>query len=70
MHLSDLQTEAIHKCARADLRTDTQILSMLLAEGIRFYFFDNPPRSGDLSELQHLAEALELEAMRLVGHDL
>jgi hypothetical protein len=67
MQLTHLQLQAIRDCAKAERRTESQMLSLLLAEGIRFYFFDNPPRFGDMPEMTALGEALDAEASTTVG---
>jgi len=69
MQLTELQLQAIHKCAEAELRSDSQMLSLLLAEGFRFYFCDSEPRFGDSCEMAVFQEALKLEAARMVGHN-
>ena len=67
MQLTDLQQHAIKACAKAELRSEAQMLSLLLAEGFRFYFCDSEPRFGDLPEMTELGESLEAEAASLVG---
>ena len=67
MQLTDLQQHAIKACAKAELRSEAQMLSLLLAEGLRFYFCDSEPRFGDLPEMAQLGESLEAEAATMVG---
>jgi hypothetical protein len=43
MKLTQLQQETIRSFARADLRTNDQMLALLLAEGFRFFFIDREP---------------------------
>ena len=41
MKLTQLQKELIRSYARADIRSDDQMLALLLAEGFRFLYFDS-----------------------------
>ena len=43
MKLTQLQKETIRSFARADLRSNDQMLALLLAEGFRFFFIDREP---------------------------
>jgi len=67
VQLTDLQQHAIKACAKAELRSEAQMLSLLLAEGFRFYFCDSEPRFGDLPQMTQLGESLEAEAATMVG---
>ena len=67
MKLSPLQTKIINKIAKADCRTNTQVLSLILAEGVRFYFCEYDPRFGCINE-DELVEQLEQEAALEAGH--
>ena len=69
MQLTDLQQRAITACAKAELRSEAQMLSLLLAEAFRFYFLDSEPRFGDWPEMTALGEQLQAEAANLVGLD-
>ena len=40
MQLTQLQKETIRSFARAELRSDDQMLALLLAEGFRFLYLD------------------------------
>ena len=54
MKLNESQTAAIQEAANAELRTPEQMLSILLAEGFRFYFLDyeSPHGRVDASDLE------------------
>lgn len=57
MMLNGTQSKALQLVANAELRTPEQMLSLLLAEGIRFYFCDYESR---FNHVQFDAEALEM----------
>jgi len=42
------QARVLQLAANAELRTPEQMLSLLLAEGVRFYFCDYQPHSGEV----------------------
>jgi hypothetical protein len=46
MELSQEQKRAVDLCALAEMRSPEQMLSLLLEEGIRFYFADREPIHG------------------------
>jgi hypothetical protein len=56
--LNDTQARVIQLAANAELRTPEQMLSILLAEGISFYFMDRDQMRGgaelDASEAEDL----------------
>jgi hypothetical protein len=63
MKLTQLQQETIRSFAKADLRTNDQLLALLLAEGFRFFFIDREPYTKcDLSPAD--AEDLILNELR------
>ena len=43
MKLTSTQARVLQLVANAELRTKSQTLSLLLAEGLRFYFIDREP---------------------------
>lgn len=43
MKLTPVQARVLQLVANAELRTKSQTLSLLLAEGLRFYFIDREP---------------------------
>jgi hypothetical protein len=67
MELTPLQRSIIAKIAKAEFRTTSQMISLLLAEGIRFYFCDNDARFGNIKE-DELVKQLEQEAALESGH--
>jgi predicted peroxiredoxin len=67
MELTPLQRSIIAKIAKAEFRTTSQMISLLLAEGIRFYFCDEDARFGDIEE-DKLVKQLEREAALSAGH--
>jgi predicted peroxiredoxin len=67
MELTPLQRSIIAKIAKAEFRTTTQMISLLLAEGIRFYFCDDDARFGKIEEDKWVKE-LEQEAALEAGH--
>jgi hypothetical protein len=48
MKLNDTQARVLQQIANAEMRSPEQMLSLLLAEGIRFYFCDYQPQSGEV----------------------
>lgn len=65
MVLNETQAKALQLVANAELRTPEQMLSLLLAEGIRFYFCDYESPFGHVElDPEALALTLRADAMR------
>ena len=47
--LSDIQQDAIEKVAKAEMRSVSQVVSLLLAEGISWTYIDSEPKYGDIN---------------------
>ena len=47
--LSDVQQDAIEKVATAEMRSVSQVVGLLLAEGISWTYVDSCPRYGDIN---------------------
>lgn len=62
MKLTKTQARVLQLAANAELRTPEQMLSLLLAEGLSFYFMDRPMMRGG-------AELDTDEAVRLLTYD-
>ena len=62
MKLTPTQSRVLQLAANAELRTKRQMLSLLLAEGIRFYFMDREPAWTG-------AEMNDIEAVRQLLND-
>jgi len=62
MKLTKTQARVLQLAANAELRTPEQMLSLLLAEGLSFYFMDRPMMRGG-------AELDTDEAVRLLIND-
>ena len=65
MILNETQAKALQLVANAELRTPEQMLSLLLAEGIRFYFcdYESPFSHVDL-DADAVERVLRADAMR------
>ena len=61
MILNEAQSAALNEVAEAELRTPEQMLSLLLAEGIRFYFCDYRSAHGEIDQSK-LEDALTEDA--------
>jgi len=48
MTLNETQARVLQQIANAEMRSPEQMLSLLLAEGVRFYFCDYQPHSGEV----------------------
>ena len=48
MKLNDTQARVLQQIANAEIRSPEQMLSLLLAEGVRLYFCDYQPQSGEV----------------------
>ena len=67
MKLNETQAKVLQLVANSELRTREQMLSLLLAEGIRFYFCDyGSPFSHVGINPEELENALRCDAMRCV----
>ena len=66
LKLTKTQANAIKAVAAAEMRSEAQVISLLLAEGIRFFYCDDYPRFGNAAEIQQLSTVLETEARALV----
>lgn len=67
MKLNETQAKVLQLVANSELRTREQMLSLLLAEGIRFYFCDyESPFSHVEINAEELENALRCDAMRCV----
>ena len=64
MNLTDLQLETLKASAQADARSDAQMLSFLLAEGLRFYWQSREVCWGPGFDYNQAADALEAQAIR------
>lgn len=64
MKLNQTQSKILQFAANAELRTAEQMLSLLLAEGIKFYFFDREPLKNVELEIDKAVELLEQDAIR------
>ena len=62
MELTEPQARVVQLAANAELRTPQQMLSLLLAEGVNFYFMDREQMRGG-------AEFDVKEAERILIHD-
>ena len=65
MILNQTQTAAVQQVANAELRTPEQMLSLLLAESLRFYFLDYEPPFGSIDPSE-LEKALTADALKQV----
>ena len=65
MILNEAQLAALNQAATAELRTQEQMLSLIMAEGIRYYFFDYEPPHGNLNK-DEIANILKKDAIRQV----
>lgn len=67
MKLNQTQANIVQLIANAELRTSEQMLSLLLAEGIKLYFCDyEPPFSHVELNIERAEEMLKEDAMRCV----
>lgn len=65
MILNETQAKALQLVANAELRTPEQMLSLLLAEGIRFYFCDYESPFGHVDlDADAVERLLRADAMR------
>lgn len=65
MFLNETQAKALQLVANAELRTPEQMLSLLLAEGIRFYFCDyESPFNHTELDADAVEAVLRADAMR------
>ena len=65
MFLNEVQLAALNEVAAAELRTPEQMLSLIMAEGVRFYFCDYVPPHGELNA-HEIEEVLMKDARKQV----
>ena len=65
MILNRTQANAVQQVANAELRTPEQMLSLLLAESLRFYFLDYEPPFGSIDPSE-LEKSLTSDALKQV----
>lgn len=63
--LNEVQLQVIKEVAKAEMRSPEQMLSLLLCEGVRFYFCDYCSQHGVVNEI-HLAELLSNDAKQQI----
>lgn len=67
MKLTDTQARVLQLVANAEMRNRSQMLSLLLAEGLRFYFCDREPFWGGVElNVEEAVKQLEADAMASV----
>lgn len=67
MKLNDTQARILQLVANAEMRGRSQMLSLLLAEGLRFYFCDREPLSNRAEfKTDDLVSRLEDDAAAMV----
>ena len=59
--LNEVQSKVLKEIAEAEVRSPEQMLSLLLAEGVRFYFCDYCSPHGQVNEIQ-LSNLLDEDA--------
>lgn len=64
--LNSVQFRVVKEVADADIRSMEQMLSLLLEMGVRFYFADYLPQSGELPELGKLEDQLRQDAIKAI----
>ena len=64
--LNPVQFRVVKEVADADIRSMEQMLSLLLEQGIRFYFADYWPQSGERPELGKLEDQLRQDAIKAI----
>jgi len=70
MKLTETQAKILQLVSDAEMRGKSQMLSLLLAEGVRFYFFDREPSfPGTELNVQEAVKQLEAEAMAATQAD-
>jgi len=67
IQLTEAQATALDQAATAEMRTRQQMLSLLLAEALRFYFMDRAPMlNANQFQPDQLCEALLNDALEQV----
>ena len=67
IQLTEAQATALDQAATAEMRTRQQMLSLLLAEALRFYFLDREPvLNANTLQPDQLCEALLNDALEQV----
>jgi len=70
MKLTETQAKVLQLVSNAEMRGRSQMLSLLLAEGVRFYFFDRAPFwHGVELNVEEAVKQLEAEAMAAIQAD-
>jgi len=70
MKLTETQAKILQLVSDAEMRGKSQMLSLLLAEGVRFYFFDREPSMpGAELDIAEAVKQLEAEAMAATQAD-
>ena len=68
MQLTETQARIVQLAANAELRTPEQMLSLLLAEGVIFYFMDHDTmRGGAEIDIKEAERQLITEAIQQIG---
>jgi len=68
MQLTETQAKIVQLAANAELRTPEQMLSLLLAEGITFYFMDRcQMRGGAEMNVEEAERQLVTEAIKQIA---
>ena len=68
MQLTETQARIVQLAANAELRTPEQMLSLLLAEGVIFYFMDHDTiRGGAEIDVKEVERQLITEAIQQIG---
>jgi len=70
MKLTETQTKVLQLVSDAEMRGKSQMLSLLLAEGVRFYFFDRQPSlPGTELDIEEAIKELEADAITATQAD-
>ena len=64
--LNSVQYKAVKEVADAEMRSMEQMLSLLLEQGICFYFSDYWPQSGERPETGKLEDQLRQDAIKAI----
>ena len=64
--LNSVQFRVVKEVADADIRSMEQMLSLLLEMGVRFYFADYWPQSGERPDIDKLEHNLKQDAIRAI----
>lgn len=70
IQLTDIQANVLQLVSNAEMRSKSQMLSLLLAEGVRFYFCDREPFWGGVDlDVEEMISQLETDAIVSVLRD-